>query len=428
MFKSQRNRLVPLCACRLLEVVLKILLVMALSAWSIGTQAADRLNILDYAPPGTHVDRTGHDDVSEALINVIKAANTFTAKGEPACIYIPPGIYRIKQSPPEFARAGCVKGDGPTQSVLVIDPSFSGDLLAWSEAWEPTTPGPTVVGIKIVGSKGAEHIQNAMVFYDRNDEVFIDNVVVNDVHGRALYSGVAKHAEQAYMRESHLRSLRFFRDGAPNVPVVEFCSEGTGKVDATNEIRLSQIDIYGSNGPSFVVRNKGSGGIRNISVESLRIEGAENGTTAADLMTIGDPVMKGAVNSLTFSGLELIDPYPGYAALRLTAAPGAPAPYHIAVQGSIGGGLPYGEGIRIDAGRSSTFTLSSMYTLGTNVVIGPGVSQIVLDGAGQEACWTYRIDPKSENSVLTRVFAAGIPSAKKESAGSPEPKYKPSHC
>jgi hypothetical protein len=403
---------------------LKIPLVLALSAWSIGAQAADRLSILDYAPPGTQVDRTGHEDATDALVNVIKAANAFTAKGEPACIYIPPGTYRIKQSPPEFARAGCVKGDGPTQSVIVIDPSFSGDLFAWSEAWEPTSPGPTVVGIKIVGSKDAEHIQNAMVFYDRNDEVFIDNVVVNDLHGRALYSGVAKHSEQAYMRESHLRSLRFFRDGAPNVPVVEFNSDGAGKVDATNEIRLSQIDIYGSNGPSFVVRNKGSGGIRNISADSLRIEGTENGKTEADLLTIGDPVMRGAVNSLTFSGLELIDPYPGYAALRLTAAPGAPVPYHITVQGSIGGGLAHGEGIRIDAGRSSVFRLSALHTDGPDIVIGSGVNQIILDGNGDEACWTYRIAPSSLLGIVTPAYQQGSPS---DRSGSKAP-YNRSKC
>ena len=377
--------------------------------WSFAAHAADRPNILDYAAPGAPVDRTGHADASQALIDAVTTANVTTATGGPACVYIPTGTYRILRNPPQFARAGCVKGDGSTQSTIVLDPAFAGDLFTWSEAWWPTTPGPTVVGLKIVGSPGAASQQNALVFYDRNDSVFIDDVTVNGLPGRALYSGVTKHVPQAYMRESHMRSLRFFEDGAPGVPVVEFSSEGSGNTDATNEIRLSQVDIYGARGPSFVIRNNGSGRVRAITAEALRIEGSENGNVAADLLTIGDPVMKGNVNSITFTALELIDPYRGYAALRLTAAPGTAAPYQITVQGMIGGGLPHGEGLRIDAGRASVFRFSAMHTEGTNVVVGRGVSEVVLDGGGREACWTYSIDPTSEAGIATPVLAAGNP-------------------
>jgi hypothetical protein len=372
--------------------------------------AADRMSILDYAPTGTQVDRTGKDDASQALINVIMAANAITAKGEPACVYIPPGRYRISRNPPQFARAGCIKGDGPSQSIIIVDRQLSGDLFTWSEAWRETTTGPTVVGLQILGDKAAENVQNALVFYDRNDEVFIDNVVVNDLHGRALYSGATQHTVEAYMRESHLRSLRFRRDGTPNLPVVEFSSEGREKSDATNEIRMSQVDIYGPKGPGFVIRNNGRSAVRDISVEALRIEGTENGTTAADLLTIGDPNMRGNVNTITFTNLELIDPYPGYSAIRLTAAPGTAAPYHITVNGFIGGGAPRGDGIRIDAGRSSVFRMSALHTQGTNVIIGAGVRRIVLDGGGDEACWTYRIDPTSTSGIMVPTFVHGNPS------------------
>ena len=117
-------------------------------------------------------------------------------------------------------------GDGPTQTIIHIDPNFEGDLFSWSEAWSVTTPGPTVVGLTIQGNNAATRLQNALVFYDRNDQVFIDNVNVMDLHGRALYSGVTKKTTVAYMRESHMRSLRFFEDGTPDVPAVEFNSRG----------------------------------------------------------------------------------------------------------------------------------------------------------------------------------------------------------
>jgi hypothetical protein len=38
----------------------------------------------------------------------------------------------------------------------------------YSEWWAPTTPGPTVVGLKILGNRAANQQQNALVFYDRN--------------------------------------------------------------------------------------------------------------------------------------------------------------------------------------------------------------------------------------------------------------------
>jgi hypothetical protein len=382
--------------------------------------AADRLNILDYPPAGTQVDRSGKSDASLALASAISAANEMMAKGEPACVYVPPGVYRIVSPPPPFVGAGCVVGDGSSQSILSIDAAFAGDLFSWSEAWVVTTPGPRVVGLKIVGDKIAPKLQNAFVFYDRNDEVYMDDIEVLKLHGRVLYSGITKNAPNAYMRESHLRSLRFFEDGAPGVPVVEFSSQGSGKTDATNEIRISQIDIYGSRGPGFVIRNESAGGVRNITVDALRIEGLEQGGVAADLLTIGDPVMKGNVNNITLTNLELIDPYKGYAALRLTAPPGAAAPYQITVQGWIGGGAPAGQGLRIDAGRSSVFRLSGIHTFDTNVFVGPNVMEITLDGGGQEKHWTYNIDSTS----LGGVFAPVLRPINPENAA---PKSRPLH-
>jgi hypothetical protein len=362
------------------------------------------LNIIDYAPPGTPVDLSGRADASQALINVMQAANELTAKGRPACVYLPAGVYRISRNPPPFKLAGCVKGDGPSQTIIRLDPSFAGDLFSWSEAWEPTTPGPAVVGMQIIGDRDAQPLQNALVFYDRNDEVFLDCVVVRNLHGRALYSGATKNTTQAYMRESQMRSLRFFNDGAPGVPTVEFTSQGVGAKVATNEIRISQLDIYGSKGPSLVLRNQGSGMFHNIIIEALRIEGSENGDVAADLLTIGDPDMSGRIAGIMLSDVELIDPYRGYSALRIAAAPDAPAPYEITFRGMIGGGLAHGGGIRIDAGRSSSFQLSSMHTEGVNVSVGPGAGQLTFDGGGREGEWTWSVDASSRTglTVLNR--------------------------
>jgi hypothetical protein len=384
---------------QVVRMVSRFIIVLAL--WPRLACGADRLNILDFVPNGLPLDRNAIVDASPPLALAILAANEKTSKGEPACVYIPAGTYRITSPPPSFARAGCIVGDGPSQSILTIAPMFYGDLFSWSEAWIVTTPGPTVAGLSIHGTRSTQMIQNALVFYDRNDQVFIDNVDIMNLHGRALYSGITKNSDRAYMRESHMRSLRFFGDGAPEVPVVEFNSQGVGVTDATNEIRISQMDIYAAHGPSFVIRNNSSGAVRNIIIDALRIEGEENGTTLADLLVIGDPIMRGNVNNIMISNTELIDPYRGYAALRLIAPPNVAAPYQITVQAMIGGGSPAGQGLRIDAGRTSSFRFSGIHTNGTNVVIGPHVTGIVLDGGGQEASWSYEIDPTSTAALRT---------------------------
>jgi hypothetical protein len=374
-----------------------------------GAQSQTTFNILDYAPAGSKVDQDGVADASAALAAAIAAANARTAKGLPACVYVPPGIYRIVSNPPAFARAGCIKGEGPAVSIFKLDERFAGDLFVWSEAWVLTTQGASARGLMIQGSRKAPAQQNALVFYDRNDEILLEDIEVDDLPGRAIYSGKARNTPQGYIREAHFHSLRFFNDGAPGAPVVEFLSEGKGVKEATNQIQIGQLDIYGAKGPSLVIRNAGEGALRAISIQQLRIEGTENGATAADLLTIGDPGMAGRVNTISISQLELVDPYRDYAALRLTAPPGGPAPYGIIVSGRISGGLPHGEGLRIDSGRFSRFTFSEIHTEGPNVVIGPHVSQIVLDGGGAESGWTMHIDPTSARGVSFPVFRTGPP-------------------
>jgi hypothetical protein len=117
--------------------------------------------------------------------------------------------------------------------------------------------------------------------------------------------------------------------------------------------------------------------------------------------------MRGSVNSISLVQLELIDPAKGFAALRITAPPGSLAPYHISVQGWIGGGIAAGDGLHIDSGRSSYFHFSEIHTNGPNITIGAGVSSVVLDGNGEEAGWTYVIDPTSAKAIYFPVLRPG---------------------
>ena len=361
--------------------------------------AAERINILDFAPAGKQVDRAGVEDASDALIGAISAANKVTISGNPVCIYIPAGRYLIKHNPPPFIKAGCIVGDGSSQSILMLDKSYSGDFLTWSESWAPTTPGPRIVGLSIDGVKGTTNMQNAIVFYDRNDNVFMDDISIANIHGRALYSGVRKNATRAYMRESHLRSLRFFSDGADDAPVVEFSSSGPENTDASNEIRISQMDIYDSKSEGLAITNNGSGSVRYISIDQLRIEGGEDGNSKGDLLLIKNNAGTGSVNNIVISNVELLDPYRGFSGLHVTAEHLASVPYEIFTSGSIGGGLPHGSGINAEAVRSSEFHFYAMNTEASNLIIGDRFDDVLIDGGGHEKCWSI-LDLHSRISAL----------------------------
>jgi hypothetical protein len=161
----------------------------------------------------------------------------------------------------------------------------------------------------------------------------------------------------------------------------------------------------------LVIRNSSAHGvIRDLKFESLRIEGLEFGAYDGDLLDVGDPQMEGLIGNLSFTNLELIDPYVAHAAFRVVsaAAPGA-GPARIFIQGFIGGGIPKGFGLRIDNGSSIRAVLSEIRSVETNVTIGPKVSDIVLDGGGAERTWTYQIDPSSVGAVLTPTWYRGNP-------------------
>jgi hypothetical protein len=94
-----------------------------------------------------------------------------------------------------------------------------------------------VKGIRITGNRTSANVQNAFVFYDRADFIFMQDVDVFDMTGRALYSRVLRRTSQSFMRESHfnsavrrVRQRRSTRGRFRNGP-------------STNEIGVDGLDI-----------------------------------------------------------------------------------------------------------------------------------------------------------------------------------------
>ncbi len=368
----------------------------------------------------------GSDD-SAAFVSAINQAATNYAAGSPAYVFAPAGNYLIDASAlPTMGSGLGVRGEGTNKTNFIIGANYSGDLFSWFGAWLASSgqfngnismvsankAGPKATGFSVWGNRLATATQNALVLYDRNDEVVIDDVDVSYLNGRCLYSGVIKTDVAAYMRESRLGKLRCFNVGAVGSPVVEFNSQGTG--DASNAIDIGELDIYAPYGTGLLIRNNSVNAVRGIRISKLRVEGLEynSANIAADLVVIGDAVQTGIVNNIYLDQIGLVDPYAGQAALRLTAPTTATQPYFIDVVGVIEGGTPAGFGVKIDAGRALSFKLSQINTWNTNFSVASSTTvgaPIVLDMLGGASLLTYNLDSTTGANVLTTMRKTGAP-------------------
>jgi hypothetical protein len=368
----------------------------------------DVFNVRNYGARGD-----GQTDDSAAIAAAAAAAAASSAAGRPATLYFPGGVYRLVTPLPTWTVMVSIRGEGPGRSVVLVDGALSGDVFSWSEVWmgggnygsdtiSPLTTqraGVEVKGIRIAGSRATTHLQNAFVFYDRADLIFMKDVEVVNLTGRTLHTGILRRTTQSYMRESRFEGLRFVGCGSAGAPVVDFNSQGNGA--GTNEVTVDALEILAPYGTGIVIHSNGNpeGGIR---FAGLRIEGSEN--TTADLVQLGDAALNGVVASIDFAATELINPPAGFAAIRLVARNATP--YAIRFQGKIGGEAANGKGIAIDSGRRLFFDLTDLQTRDVNVTVASSktvAGPIVLDGHGQEAGWTRAIDPSSIRNVFRPV-------------------------
>lgn len=366
----------------------------------------------------------GNDD-SLPLKNAMDAAAASWGAGRPAYVFIPAGNYLIDATATPLMMSGLgIVGEGHFKTNLILGANYQGDLFAWDEAWQlvggnglggtmsqvsNNYMGPKAIGFSIWGNRTAAAQQNALVFYDRADQVEIDDVDINYINGRCLHSGVRKiPGYPSAMRESRIGRLRCFSAGNPGIPAIEFASIGGG--DATNEINIDDINIYAPHGIGFLIRNDTTtSGLRAIRIGKLRIEGLQwaNLPAGTDLLRIGDLVWAGTVRDVYINQLELVSPYANSAALRVTTPSLDANPYFIEVKGgSIGGGLPMGYGVVLDGGRNMKFEFSNIYTWNINFTMGSAAYTTSLDGGGMEQSWTYSLAvPQRLNTPFRRLSA-----------------------
>lgn len=387
---------------------------------SVADHFSDRINILDY---GAKED--GITDDGPAWNAAIAVANARISSGIFSVIYDPGrGISLIKTPLIPFVGPVGIVGDGPMRSMILLDRSYSGDLFQWSDAWEASsfpfnggTPalstqrsGLIVHGIGVFGTRPINTHQNIFMFYDRTDFVDMSDVNVFNIDGRVLAAGIRKHANSAFIRESHFNRLRFFNCGSALSPVLDINSNSNQ--DGSNELRFEDVDIYGAYGTSIIIHSV-AGATRGIYFNGLRVEGKENNPAgvASDMIDVGDVSERGKVLQVTFDNTSITSPYTGYAALRLAAASRASQPYDIQFRGSIVAAAGRGKGLEIDAGYLSNFDFTELSTIGTDITVGPSslvTGPITLNGWGAERSWKYQIDPTSLSAVRILVSTRGV--------------------
>ncbi len=381
----------------------------------------------------------GHDDTG-AINAAVAEENLLAGLGVPACIYAPPGNYGVFGSAlTQFAATvpGCVVGrGGPLAAAFLLNPTYGGPAFSTSEAWQQNTvglnaaaistwqspglagTGPTFANISIMCDRADPNGPAGIIFYDRNDRVLVRNVTVQECPGRAISMGaLTKNTTVAYVRESRVTALKLWDDGASGAPVFEITSVGN---TASNEISCSDVNVYAPFSQGVWIHSGGNAAAYSIRCDGVRVEGQENNPAgvATDLVELGDTTNTGStVQDVQLSHLDLIDPYFGASALGIYAATSAAQPYGIRAAGYIGGGIPYGAGLDVQAGRLDSFRFGNIAADGYDVTIGAAPAgggtvgtPNVIAGAGASS-WTWSIAASAEGSVFSPVLAAGQPGA-----------------
>ena len=102
------------------------------------------------------------------------------------------------------------------------------------------TNGPVISNLHIRGDRLSTNQQNALAFHDRDDNVYVDNVFVEQLPGYCMVSGTELNASQAYIRESEIASLRCQETGQSGIASILLDSYGSANTDGTMKLILGK--------------------------------------------------------------------------------------------------------------------------------------------------------------------------------------------
>jgi hypothetical protein len=419
------------------------------------------INALLYVPPGE----------CDASSSTSCALGTLGQTG--AYFFGPGSALPLPIGNPAFTYGGGIVTDGDNAVTFYMspiyapnaNPSFSSPLpllrpLIWWHADGPTADsfGPSTAsfsnqfgpslngGITIVGDTTSNPLQVGMAFCGSNYFAEIHDYQFRNLPGTGLLYGCLENTDtQSHNRESRFYNIRGFNSGASpgsiggtiNYPAIDINTQVTtaGNADM-DDVGFNNVELFGNHGTGIIIHashgltNTMTGGYTPGSISfvnftgRLRVEGlAPDGTTLdGPLIQIGDTsqnqyaqVMDGAVSHVSFpDGMQLVDPYAGYAAFLVTGTGSYglnnPADVTTGPGTSVTGGPAYGNGFDIEYCIRCNFNIQYIQVSGTSYIQGPAsrTGTVTLQTpAGITSNWSTNIDPAAVISQPAAFLSTG---------------------
>jgi hypothetical protein len=391
-------------------------------------------------PGGTYVYGTDNTNAIGSAVAVVNARASLKGQfssvapaGTVSCLYIPSfdpahptgAGYLVASQPTQFSIQvpGCVMGDTMENSVIILGAGFNGHLFSTDEAWVggSATPvggaypfggsvpasiqpaGPYFGNFSVHGNTLGSGTQDAIVFLDRTNWAFVENIGCLTIRGRCIATGdtAVKPASATSMSESVFKNIRAWSAGSPTTPAFDY------KGVHNNEVYFERIDLLRCFSTCLEVTNTDPGGAGSAFANFFMLRG-EKSMIGDDIIRFGSPLLQGST-TISVIGLIVSQVPTDHAGVRLTcSAPGtcASGPSqldHVEINGS-------GHAFQLDAAQFVDIKGSFAPMTQAAVVIGPGVGRgLTFDTLGSEV--TYQIDPSVMQKVRTIDYGYGSPVA-----------------
>lgn len=335
-------------------------------------------------------------------------SNTLSSNGNFNCLILPNGISIVKTALPVFTYGPCIHGQSRDKSMLFLAASYVGPAIGVDNTWIVTALnrpedgsinnnshvlyGTDLADFGIFGTHYSPNIQEGVLFYDSNDFITINRMFISSLNGSCLGMGRLLNQTRAFTRESNFHDIQIHSCGNSVEPAFFIDTKNVGNSD---DLYFTNINIFASFGIGAQISADGNSQTSQNYFDHFRIESMQwqPSRISYDSLVIGSATETGQVDSLIFDKLQIINPYLGYCAVRVTANNSSNAPYQILAEGYISGGSPFGKGLCIDYGRVNEFHFTSMQTDGINIVFagGAGGANVVRGTACNERGWTYNV-------------------------------------
>lgn len=380
----------------------------------------------------------GTDDTAAISAAITSAITTNLTNGY--CVYLPQAAYLISASLPTFYSAalsanGCVKGDGVNKTYVYATPTLTGPIFSWSRNFnfsQEAINGPSVIfsgqgsgpratGIEVIGDRTGGNVQTAFALYDENAKLYFDDLDCQFMSGSCYQTGQLLHSTNAYIAEATFGTIHMNQCGNSTAPCFDLFNQGASG-QGSNEVHVQTMNIYAPFGHGINIHGADIAP-STFNCDFCRVEGVEYDpvTIASNLVQIGDTTNTTTPNSLVFTNLVLVDPYPGQACFDVTASNNSNQPYQIEVlNATCGGGLPFGRGLQLDFVRASEFHFNSMNTFDANLFLGSAANISVplqISGpAGIESSWSVS-DAGGASVLSSPIVRLGLATASAPAAG-----------